>query len=101
MTTFVADYRPIFIVVTFGFLGLAFYLTYRPRGTAAADNDNSSAPAVRRSNIMTMNKVMLWGVTVIAVVFLFFPQTVTDLFASGDKFTDDMDRTVISIEGMT
>ena len=80
------------MVVTFGFLGLAFYLTYRPRRTTAGRH---------RSNIMTMNKVMLWAVTVIAVVFLFFPQTVTGLFASNDVFTADMDRTVISIEGMT
>lgn len=79
------DYRPIFMVVTFAFLGLAFYLTYRSRN---------------RSGVMTFNKVMLWAVTVIAVVFLFSPQ-VTDLFASADKFTADMDRTVISIEGMT
>ena len=50
---------------------------------------------------MTLNKVMLWAVTVIAVVFLSFPQTVTNLFASNDGFTADMDRTVISIEGMT
>lgn len=74
------------MVVTFGFLGLAFYLTYRSRN---------------RSRVMTFNKVMLWTVTVVAVVFLFFPQAVTGLFASGDKFTADMDRTVITIEGMT
>jgi hypothetical protein len=28
------DYRPLFIVVTFGFLGAAFYFTYRPRHSA-------------------------------------------------------------------
>ena len=44
---------------------------------------------------------MLWTVTVIVIVFLFFPQTVTNLFASSDKITADMQKTVISIEGMT
>jgi heme/copper-type cytochrome/quinol oxidase subunit 2 len=82
------------MVVTFGFLGFAFYLTYRPRRTTAAQGGP-------RSNIMTMNKVMLWAVTVIAVVFLFFPQAFTSFGAADDQFTADMDRTVISIEGMT
>ena len=50
---------------------------------------------------MTMNKVMLWGVTVIVIVFLFFPGSMTGLFPSNDVFTADMDRTVIKIEGMT
>ena len=92
------------MVVTFGFLGLAFYLTYRPGRTATHSNDKSDTLGMgrsRRSSIMTMNKVVLWAVTVMAVVFLMFPQTMTHLFASGDEFTADMDRTVINIEGMT
>jgi hypothetical protein len=102
MTTFVEDYRPIFMVVTFGFLGLAFYLTYRPRrGAASADGSPVVNIGRRRATIMSLNKAMLWAVTVIAVVFLFFPQSVTSLFASNDGFTTDMERTVISIEGMT
>ena len=31
-------YRPLLIVVTFGFLGAAFYLTYRPRAKVAGDD---------------------------------------------------------------
>lgn len=94
MTAVMQEYRPIFMAVTFGFLGFAFYLTYRPRGAAAAQGGP-------RSNIMTMNKVMLWAVTGIAVVFLFFPQAFTGFVTADDQFTADMDRTVISIEGMT
>jgi hypothetical protein len=48
-----------------------------------------------------MNKIMLWAVTVMAVVFLFFPQAITGLFASGTEITADMDRTVIKVVGMT
>jgi hypothetical protein len=33
-------YRPIFMVVTFGFLGLAFYFTYRPRRMAKGCAEN-------------------------------------------------------------
>jgi hypothetical protein len=86
MTTFAEEYRPIFMAVTFGLLGWAFYVTYR-----------SSV----RSRVMTFNKVVLWAVTAVAVVLLFFPMAVTDFVAPGDRITADMDRTVISIEGMT
>ena len=86
MTTFAEEYRPIFMAVTFGLLGWAFYTTYR-----------SSI----RSRVMTFNKVVLWAVTVVAVFLLFFPMVLTDLITPADAITADMDRTVISIEGMT
>jgi drug/metabolite transporter (DMT)-like permease len=86
MTTFVEEYRPIFMAVTIGLLGWAFYVTYRSR---------------IRSHVVTFNKVILWAVTVVAVVLLFFPTVVTDSFAPANRITADMDRTVISIEGMT
>jgi hypothetical protein len=97
-------YRPLFMVVTFGFLGSAFYLTYRPRRGVAKGIEDWRAPSSsgkRRFNMMTLNKVMLWAVTAMAVVFLFFPGAVTGLFASSGEFTDDMDRTLIKVEGMT
>lgn len=94
MTTFLEDYRPIFMFLTFGFLGSAFYFTYRPRGTSTSSRGG-------RAKMMTLNKIMLWVVTVIAIVFLFFPQALTGLFASDDQFTADMQQTVIRIEGMT
>jgi len=92
------------MVVTFGFLGVAFYLTYRPARVAARRHDNSNAAGSkrsRRSTLMTMNKVMLWVVTLLVIVFLFVPDRETGLFLSNDMFTDDMDRCVINIEGMT
>ena len=105
MTAVMQEYRPVFMAVTFGFLGLAFYLTYRPRRATPTGTDNGSQAAVsssaRRSHIMTMNKVLLWGVTVVAVVFLFFPQAFTSFAPANDEFTADMDLTVIRIEGMT
>lgn len=105
MTTAIERFRPLFMVVTFGFLGAAFYLTYRPRRTMSGGsqgNDERAATRGRpRSAIMTFNKLMLWAVTVVAVVFLFFPQAITGLLASSDEFTADMDRTVVAIEGMT
>ncbi len=99
-------YRPLFMTVTFGFLGMAFYFTYRPRraASAAADCCSPSAEAngKRRFNMIAFNKVMLWTVTVMAVVFLFCPQFVTGLISTGsDKITADMTSTKIKVVGMT
>lgn len=92
MLTVLEAYRPILMVVTFGLLGLAFYLTYRPRRVAAG-----KGPA----RIMAMNKVMLWAVTAVAVFFLFCPQYLTHLVSADGGFTADMNRTVLTVEGMT
>ena len=89
-------YRPLFMVLTFGFLGAAFYFTYRPRKAAASDGqdccatvpagaEDCCAPAKGRFNMMTMNKVMLWVVTLMAVAFLLFPGYVGVLFGTGDE----------------
>ena len=113
MVTMLEAYRPMFMVVTFGFLGTAFYFTYRPRRAAAGQDCCSTqtaepdccSPAAqqgRRLNMMTLNKSMLWVVTAMAVVFLFFPQYVTGLLAPDNgEFTADMNRTVLAVEGMT
>ena len=108
-------YRPLFMVVTFGFLGGAFYFTYRPKKSATSGGDgccateptngeDCCAPATKgRFNMMSLNKAMLWVVTIMAVAFLFFPSYVGALFGTGDEnvVTSDMHQTVIKIEGMT
>lgn len=104
MVATLEEYRPLMMVVTFSFLGMAFYFTYRPK-RAAAGQEDCCAPAAnsgRRFNMMMMNKVMLWAVTVMAVVFLFFPQLVAAMLAPDNgEFTANMDRTVLKVEGMT
>ncbi len=92
MMTTMERYRPFLMVVTFGFLGLAFWLTYRPRRAAVEKGP---------SRIMTMNKVMLWTVTAAAAFFLFCPQYLTGLASADGGFTADMNRTVLTVEGMT
>ncbi len=95
-------YRPLFIVVTFGFLAAAFYFTYRPKKPNAADDCCPPATG-RKFNIMTLNKVILWIVTVMAVAFLFFPSYVGALVGAGksNAVNSDMRQTVVNIEGMT
>lgn len=117
-------YRPYFMVVTFGFLGAAFYFTYRPKKGAAWSSGDCCVPepaahdccstesatatdccapkAGRRFSMMTLNKAMLWGVTVLAVAFLFFPSYVgAFLGGDGKTMTEDMNRAVIKLDGMT
>ena len=105
MIAAIEEYRTYMMVVTFSFLGMAFYFTYRPR-QAAAGQEDCCAPAVnsgpRRFTMMTMNKDMLWTVTALAIVFLFFPQFVTGMLASDTgEFTADMNRSTVKIAHMT
>jgi len=105
MVAAIEEYRTHMMVVTFSFLAMAFYFTYRPR-SASAGQEDCCAPAAntgtRRFNMMAMNKVMLWAVTAMAVVFLFFPQFVTGILASDTgQFTTDMKRTTVRIAHMT
>ena len=116
-------YRPLFMVVTFGFLVAAFYFTYRPKKASSepghdccppaqsAEKDaqgNCCAPAQKsRFSMMATNKVMLWGVTILAVAFLLFPQYVGFLLVSRDAASETVaesplvTNTTIAIEGMT
>jgi hypothetical protein len=83
------SYRLVFIVLTVVFLAAAFYVTYRPRKSASTSVGCCAAgraccaaagPAgKRRFNSLALNKVMLWGVTLLAVLFLFFPKYVSFL----------------------
>ncbi len=52
---------------------------------------------------MTVNKVMLWVVTVMAIGFLFFPQQVMGVLLPGgeEEITADMATSVLHVEGMT
>jgi copper chaperone CopZ len=107
-------YRPLFITLTVAFLAAAFYFTYRPRQTAPASvgccataKDCCTAPTGRRRfSMMTLNKVMLWGVTVLAVAFLFFPQYMKFFLAGGGGDAPAANNrlvraTAFSVEGMT
>lgn len=105
------SYRPVFITLTVGFLGAAFYFTYRPKraadgGDCCADDCCSPTTKDRRwFNMMTVNKIMLWVVTVLAVVFIFFPNYVGLILAGGDSDVITADNplirtTTVAIEGM-
>lgn len=110
-------YRPLFIVLTFGFLAAAFYFTYRPRKSPTTESNCCSSAhdccavpqerTKRRFSMMNVNKVMLWAVTLLAVLFLFFPKYVSFFLASREAKSETtatsplVTKTTIAIEGMT
>ncbi|RMD87797.1 MAG: hypothetical protein D6813_13050 [Calditrichaeota bacterium] len=64
-------YRPYLIGLTVIFLGLGFYFTYRKREVRCEDG------TCRVETGSKINKIILWIATLIAVVFMFFPQLLT------------------------
>ena len=108
-------YRPFFLMVTFSFLSAAFYYTYRLKKTATttarhdccatepACGDDYCAPTGKgKFKMMSLNKVMLWGVTVMAVVFLLFPSYIGAIIdVNGKAVTKNMNQAVFKINGMT
>ncbi len=74
-------YRPYFMAVTFGLLGVGFYFTYRrPRlasATGGAEGAACDCPAPRTNRA---GRILLWVATALVVGFLGFPSLVPYLF---------------------
>ncbi len=62
-----AKYRPLFMVLTFGFLSRAFYVTYRKKEVRCADGSCKLESAGRGT------KTLLWIITIAAVGLTTFP----------------------------
>lgn len=109
------SYRTVFIVLTVSFLAAAFYFIYRPDKTATAlagccavgHGCCTPTPTDRsRLDMMALNKLMLWGVTLLAVAFLFFPKYVGFLAGgsgTGEATADDplVRTTSFTVQGMS
>lgn len=62
------------MVLTFLFLGLAFYVTYRKSKAAGCDNDASCTNGRKK-----FQKIMLWIATLFSLAMLFAPQILLTL----------------------
>jgi mercuric ion transport protein len=62
-------WRPVFLIVTFGLLALAWYLTYRKPKTACAEGSACATKPVAQ-----WNKVVLWLATGVVLVTAAFPR---------------------------
>ena len=70
--------RPVFTLLTVALLTLGFYVVYGRRTAPSGTVDGSPACAPDGSCVVpgdrARDKVLLWSATVVAVVFLTFPQ---------------------------
>ncbi|MDT8444439.1 MAG: mercuric transporter MerT family protein [Desulfuromonadales bacterium] len=73
--TTLEPYRPYMMVLTFLFLGLAFYLTYRKPKAAGCEAEGACCTNGRKR----FQKTMLWIATLFALTMLFFPQILLTL----------------------
>ncbi len=121
VSTMFEKYRPIFMFVTFAFLGMAFYFAYRPRHKAAnasvtqegdfccavpAAGSDCCPPTDQKWTLQKFNRAMLWIVTAIVLAFVFFPNYVGVLLrgrhdASFTGRFQNVETRTILIAGMT
>lgn len=89
-------YRPLFMIITFAFIGMAFYLAYRKKKSEECCDINK----VKMDRI---KKVSLWVISVIAVCLLLFPYIYGAFGKSPSEIpvSDDLQQVVIKVEGMT
>ncbi|MDZ4783271.1 MAG: mercuric transporter MerT family protein [Planctomycetia bacterium] len=93
-------YRPIFIAVTLGFLGFAFYRAYRT--PAAASCEPGSSCAVPRA--ARVGRIALWIVAPILLALLAFPQLAPHLFGTNSTkgaTNVPIQQVVLKVDGMT
>lgn len=89
-------YRPLFMIVTFTFIGIAFYLTYRTK-------KSDECCDINKVKIDRIRKIVLWTITAVAVGLLLFPYVYGTLGKSDSvvQMNDDLQKVVITVEGMT
>lgn len=79
--TVLEPYRPLFMILVFGFLGTAFYRIYRkPKEESCEVEACCASPSQDR-----LNKAALWTVTVLVLGFLALPYAVPYLSAQSQK----------------
>jgi len=89
-------YRPLFMIITFAFIGTSFYLTYRKK-------KSDECCDINKVKIDRIKKVTLWVITAVVVGLLLFPYLYGS-FGKSDSvapMSDDLQKVVIKVEGMT
>lgn len=91
-------YRPVFMAVTFLFLGFAFYKVYRkPKAEECAAGSYCADPRSDR-----INKMTLWIITVLIGGLLIFPNIAPSIFAgSGTTEIVQTQQITLDVKGMT
>lgn len=96
--TTLTPYRPIFVIITLVFLGVAFYSVYRkPKANSCAIGRSCGTPLGKR-----MYRIILWVVTILILGLLVFPYLVPYVFAEGQTTgTMRMEQVVLEVKNMT
>lgn len=89
-------YRPLFMIITFAFIGMAFYLTYRKK-------KNDECCDINKVKMDRIKKIALWAIATVAVGLLLFPYAYGTFSKSPTvvPMNDNLHQVVIKVEGMT
>ena len=92
----VAEYRPIFIGVTFALIGVAYYFTYWRKRKACCPGE--------RPKRRLAHEISLWAITAVAVGLAAFPYAWGHFKGGGVEkaiLQDDLKVVTLRVEGMT
>jgi len=92
-------YRPIFITLTFMFLGLAYYKVYRKPKTQNCKPESYCANPKKDK----INKAVLWSITLLIVGMFIFPNVIGALGSKPQTTTQttQTNRITLEVKGMT
>jgi len=90
-------YRPIFMALSLGLLGFAFYRVYRPQAEACEEGTACARPATKR-----LTKLILWIVTAVVVGLFASPYFIGRVAAGTQDSVPAVTKTAtLQVEGMT
>jgi len=96
--TALAPYRPIFVIVTIGFLGFAFYSVYRKPKTETCHAERACARPGGKGRL----KIILWIVAALILVLLAFPYLVAYVYAGNEGAGKiEMGKVILEVKNMT
>jgi copper chaperone CopZ len=92
--TWLAPWRPVFLVATVVLLGFAFYREYRS-GASCADSGEGCRPAASR------RRLMLWVVTALILTLVTFPYYGGAIAAGQGANDEQVAKAVFRVQGMS
>lgn len=96
--TALEPYRPIFIIVTLGFLGFAFYGAYRKPKTETCHAEGACARPGSKERL----KIILWIVAGLILVLLAFPYLVAYVYAGNEGAgKTEVEKVILEVKNMT
>lgn len=88
--------RPYLLVVTYGLLGAAFYLTYRRARTTCGPRQ-----ACQMQRTSRLGKAMLWSAAVVVILTSLFPLYAAALSMASARAGESTAEAVLAVKGMT